>query len=74
LESIQTQTSNKGKAKMFIQISELKVDELPIPVKKTTLYSWAKKKIYPDMFKRICGKVLVDREKLIKLLEDGDNE
>lgn len=59
---------------MYIQISELETDKLPIPVKKTTLYSWAQKKRYPGMFKKICGKVLVNVEKLTKLLEDGDND
>lgn len=54
----------------FISISKIPYDKLPMKVGQSTIYRWQSR--YPDMFKRIGGKVFVDMVRLINLLRDGE--
>ena len=54
----------------FISITQINYDDLPIKVGKSTIYRWRSK--YPEMFKKIGGKVFVDMVRLINLLTYGE--
>ena len=54
----------------FISITQINYDDLPIKVGKSTIYRWRSK--YPEMFKKIGGKVFVDMVRLVNLLTNGE--
>jgi hypothetical protein len=56
--------------KHFISISQIDYDSLPIKVGKSTIYRWQSR--YPDMFKKVGGKVFVDMVRLTNLLTNGE--
>lgn len=57
----------------YIKIHQVNLNNLPVKLARSTIYKWQKEGRYPEMFKKIGGSILVDIEKLIKLLEKGDD-
>ena len=55
----------------FINVNKVDFEKLPHAIAKSTLYRWTKK--YPEMFKRIGGRVFVNVEKLNTLLTNGES-
>lgn len=57
----------------FIIISQIALEKLPgKEISISTIYRWCRKNKYPNMFKRIGGRVLVDIIELQRLLTEGE--
>jgi hypothetical protein len=56
----------------YVQINKVDSNMLPRYIAKSTLYKWQRENRYPNMFKRIGGKVLINIIALINLLEYGE--
>jgi hypothetical protein len=54
----------------FISITEIDNNTLPIKVGKSTIYRWRSR--YPELFKKVGGKVFVNIQELINLMEKGE--
>lgn len=56
----------------FISIQKLEIDTLPCEISKTTLYRWQREGRYPKLYKKVGGKVYIDFNALLTLLEQGE--
>lgn len=57
---------------MLTQISQVPEALLKGKISRSTLYSWVKRGKYPELFRRIGGKLFVVESRLIELLEKGE--
>lgn len=51
------------------RIIDIEKDDLPVPIAKSTLYKYAKKKRFPGLFVRVGGMIFIDLNKVSLLLE-----
>jgi hypothetical protein len=54
----------------FVSIKQIDNINLPIKVGKSTIYRWRSR--YPELFKKVGGKVFVDINALINLMVKGE--
>jgi hypothetical protein len=54
----------------FVSIKQIDNINLPIKVGKSTIYRWRSR--YPELFKKVGGKVFVDLNALINLMVKGE--
>jgi len=52
------------------RIIDIEKDDLPVPIAKSTLYKYAKKRLYPGLFVRVGGMVFIDLDKVSLLIKE----